>query len=215
MAEIPWKSLSEAYGFLGNSLLAPMTMTASVGLDMRFWEAFPTFEDQGISNAVAACERWTQAASLRAEENDEDLIERCAVEYTRLFIGPPSPLAPPWETMYRASKVSVGFGQATFEMRQLLREAGLELRNENRQYEDHMGIELLYLSDRCRWLSGDPVGGVDARQKLASFIDDHPLDWIEPFRDCVEEQSPYGYFSHILLVAQCLLKWHRAELSAL
>lgn len=215
MAGIPWKALSEAYGFLGNSLLAPMTMTASVGLDGRFWEAFPTFGDQGLTDAVAACVCWTQSVRSRAEESGEDSVERCAVEYTRLFIGPPSPLAPPWETMYRASNVTVGFGQATFEMRQLLREAGFELRNDNRQYEDHMGIELLYLSDRCRWLSGDPVEIVDARQKLASFIDDHPLDWIGSFRDCVEEQSPDGYFSRILLVTQCLLKWHRAELSAL
>ena len=37
--EIPWKILSEAYAFIGNSLLKPMTMTSTVGLDPAFWEA--------------------------------------------------------------------------------------------------------------------------------------------------------------------------------
>ena len=40
--EIPWKTLSEAYAFIGNSLLKPMTMTSTVGLDPAFWEAFPS-----------------------------------------------------------------------------------------------------------------------------------------------------------------------------
>ena len=29
--EIPWKTLSEAYAFIGNSLLKPMTMTSTAG----------------------------------------------------------------------------------------------------------------------------------------------------------------------------------------
>ena len=37
--EIPWKILSEAYAFIGNSLLKPMTMTSTVGLDPAVWEA--------------------------------------------------------------------------------------------------------------------------------------------------------------------------------
>ena len=85
MAGIPWKALSEAYGFLGNSLLAPMTMTASVGLDGRFWEAFPTFGDQGLTDAVAACVCWTQSVRSRAEESGEDSVERCRGIYPPVY----------------------------------------------------------------------------------------------------------------------------------
>ena len=53
--EIPWKILSEAYAFIGNSLLKPMTMTSTVGLDPAFWEAFPSFDDEAVAEAVAAC----------------------------------------------------------------------------------------------------------------------------------------------------------------
>ena len=47
--EIPWKILSEAYAFIGNSLLKPMTMTSTVGLDPAFWEAFPSFDDEAVA----------------------------------------------------------------------------------------------------------------------------------------------------------------------
>lgn len=53
--------------------------------------------------------------------------------------------------MYRPGfeGATVGFDQATFEMRVLLRNAGLEVSIENNQYADHVGIELLYTSALC------------------------------------------------------------------
>lgn len=203
--EIPWKILSEAYAFIGNSLLKPMTMTSTVGLDPAFWEAFPSFDDEAVAEAVAACARYAEGAVQRAEAG-EDEPQRAAVEYTKLFVGPPSPAAAPWETMYRGENVTVGFGQATFEMRELLRAVGLEVRNANNQYEDHMGIELLYLSELCRLR----VIGQSATElaDIAAFIEQHPLAWIEPFRDRVSEAAPNGYFAGLLLVAQRVLEHH-------
>ena len=203
--EIPWKILSEAYAFIGNSLLKPMTMTSTVGLDPAFWEAFPSFDDEAVAEAVAACARYAEGAVQRAEAG-EDEPQRAAVEYTKLFVGPPSPAAAPWETMYRGKNVTVGFGQATFEMRELLREAGLEVRNANNQYEDHMGIELLYLSELCR---REATGeGATESADIAAFIEQHPLAWIEPFLDRVSEAAPNGYFAGLLLVAQRVLEHH-------
>lgn len=172
---VSWETLSEAYAFVGNSLLKPMTQTADAGLDPAFWEAFPTFGDEGVASSAAVLAAHARAVAKTAEEGKDPVLS-CAVEYTRLFVGPPSPAAPPWETFYRGCagaagaqalsegaggasdaagassvrrEVTVGFGQATFDMRRLLREAGLEVRNENNQYEDHLGIELLYLSTLC------------------------------------------------------------------
>ena len=203
--EIPWKTLSEAYAFIGNSLLKPMTMTSTVGLDPAFWEAFPSFDDEAVAEAVAACARYAEGAVQRAEAG-EDEPQRAAVEYTKLFVGPPSPAAAPWETMYRGKNVTVGFGQATFEMRELLREAGLEVRNVNNQYEDHLGIELLYLSELCR---REAMGkGAAEVADIAAFVERHPLSWIGPFLDRVSEAVPGGYFAGLLLVAQRVLEHH-------
>ena len=198
--EIPWKTLSEAYAFIGNSLLKPMTMTSTVGLDPAFWASFPTFDDAAVAEVVAACARYAEEAARRAEAG-EDEPQRVAVEYTKLFVGPPSPAAAPWETMYRGQDVTVGFGQATFEMRELLRAAGLEVRNENNQYEDHMGIELLYLSELCRCA----VKGENCENQLRSFIAKHPLSWIDAFLDRIEGVFPEGYFSGLVRLEKALL----------
>ena len=215
--DLPWKTFSEAYGFLGNSLLKPMTQTPTIGLDPTFWEAFPTFGDDAVAEAVAACASFAQAAG-------EDGVEGVAVEYTRLFVGPPSPAAPPWETLYRAEGATVGFGEATFQMRALLRDAGLELSNENHQYEDHMGIELLYLCEMCRRQAEKPAPTLEGEAieepaaapdeaALVAFINDHPLSWIEPLRERIMQAYPDGYLLGIVTLAERILA-HQARLLA-
>ena len=215
--DLPWKTFSEAYGFLGNSLLKPMTQTPTIGLDPTFWEAFPTFGDDAVAEAVAACASFAQAAG----EGD---VEGVAVEYTRLFVGPPSPAAPPWETLYRAEGATVGFGEATFQMRALLRDAGLELSNENHQYEDHMGIELLYLCEMCRRQAEEPSPTLEGKAveehaaapdeaALVAFINDHPLSWIKPLRERIMQAYPDGYLLGIVTLAERILA-HQARLLA-
>lgn len=204
-----WRTLADAYAFLGNSLLAPMSQTSSVGLEPEFWEAFPTFGDAGVAQAMKACAAYARQEGVKGDAvGDATAIERASVEYTRLFVGPPRPAAAPWETFYRAEGVSVGFGQATFEMRELLREWGLELRVPNRQYEDHLGIELLLLSEMCRKVGEDFASS----SAVGSFLDAHPLAWVGRLRDAVVEVVPGGYFDGLLGVVVALITWHRRQL---
>ncbi|MFR3091406.1 MAG: molecular chaperone [Eggerthella lenta] len=102
-----------------------------------------------------------------------------AVEYTKLFVGAVA-RGCSMETMYRGENVTVGFGQATFEMRELLREAGLEVRNVSNQYEDHLGIGHLYLSSLCAAQTRTPP--MLALESVADFIQKHPLSWVDAFR---------------------------------
>lgn len=232
-----WGTLAQAYAFLGNSLLNPMSRTSDVGLDPEFWRAFPDFGDEGAAEAIARAVAYSEEARRR-RASGADAVRDASVEYTHLFVGPPSPAAPPWETMYRrapGSEASAGFGQATFEMRALLRAANLELRNENNQYEDHIGIELLYLSELCRRRAGGnadaaaddasangmPTAKDDAAQNDASasdasvfsFIETHPSAWIGALRKGVEDECPEGYIGCVLGIAEALLR-HHAKLLA-
>ena len=163
-----------------------------------------------MAEAVAACARYAEGAVQRAEAG-EDEPQRAAVEYTKLFVGPPSPAAAPWETMYRGENVTVGFGQATFEMRELLREAGLEVRNVNNQYEDHLGIELLYLSSLCARADAD-AADAPVPESVADFIEKHPLSWVDAFRARIAEAAPDGYFVSLAGLARALLAWHAEAL---
>ena len=180
------------------------------GWDPACWKAFPVFGGNAVARAVEACACYAEGAAQRTGAG-EDGPQRVSVEYTRLFVGPPSPAAPPWETMYRGKDVTVGFGQPTFEMRELLRAAGLEVRNANNQYEDHMGIELLYLSSLCARADAD-AADAPVPESVAAFIEKHPLSWVDAFRARIAEAAPDGYFVSLAGLARALLAWHAEAL---
>ncbi len=212
-----WTTLSQAFAFLGNSLLKPMSQTSDAGMDQTFWAMFPDFGDERVAAACDEAAACVRALADRGEKEGRDPVELALTEFTRLFIGPPSPAAAPWESFYRSeSENPVGFGAATFAMRDLLRAACLEVSNENNQYEDHIGLELLFLSELCR-RRGEDVAG-KARDALCgdaavlSFVCDHPLGWIGDLRRAVKETARGGYIDGVLAVAEALLGYLVASL---
>lgn len=212
-----WVDYGEAFAFAGNSLLAPMNQTGAIGLDPEFWTAFPDFGSDQVRAAIEACEEYARDAQQYAGDGG-DPVQRASVEYTALFIGPPRPQAAPWETMYAGGdqEVTVGFGRATFEMRELLREAGLEISNDNNQYADHIGIELLYASVLCTRVAeadGDEASQSELADKFRSFAQEHPLSWIDKLIAAVEASQPNGYFAAILCLSKALLTAALANLS--
>ncbi|MEC4272851.1 molecular chaperone TorD family protein [Adlercreutzia sp. R25] len=222
-----WKALADAYAFLGNSLLRPMSQTADAGLDASFWSVFPDFESEDVAHAIDSLALW--AESRRGEARDA-VVTDVSVEYTALFVGPPSPLAPPWETMNRREGATVGFGEPTFQMREVLRGLGLEAAGPSNQYEDHLGLELLCLSEMCRrraWAldmaatarevaaRGESVDGLSRElsgEEVAAYLDEHPLGWVGALEDKVEAARPDGYYVRLLTLARSLMERHKALL---
>ena len=218
-----WTNRAEALAFIGNSLLAPMNQTSSNGIDPGFWNIFPDFGDEDIRMSVKACKHCVELLRELARDESE-AIARASIEYTRLFIGPPRPEAAPWETMYRQNgnldpNDIVGFGQATFEMQALLREAGLVMSNENNQYADHMGIELLYASTLCsKVASAQSADCAMWEAKAVEFLERHPLAWISKLicavrvadrksKDSVESFGEAGgYIFNLLSLAENIMK---------
>lgn len=196
-----WQERSEVFAFLGNSLLKPIRQTGQAGLDPAFWERFPGMGSAQVSAAAAALGAYVRDLPGNCET---DPVTDVSVEYTHLFVGPPKPAAAPWETMHRGEGTDIGFGQATFEMRELLRDAGLEVRNENNQYEDHLGIELLLLSVYCsRAANGED--GFDAA-RVAGYAGEHPLAWAGKLQAAVHADSPGGYYDLLLRLTQAALE---------
>ena len=205
-----WMVASQLYAFLGNSLLSPMSRTESVGLDPAFWRELGGLLDGALADSAESLASWAERASADAARSE--VVQRVSVEFTKLFVGPPKPAAAPWESANGPVDSHVGFGEATFAMRERLRALGLELCNENNQYEDHVGIELLYLSELCRRASEESSGvaACDAAapdaEEIASFIREHPLAWVPRLREKVAASQPEGYFIRLLDVVLALLK---------
>lgn len=203
-----WANYAEALAFVGNSLLSPMNQTGTVGLEPEFWAEFPSFDDIHVATALDACQAYATGAQAFAADGG-DAVQRASVEYTKLFVGPPRPAAAPWETMHRAEGATVGFGEPTFAMQRLLREAGLEVSNDNNQYADHIGIELLYASVLCTRIA-QAEDDTDAQQELvaqlSTYVADHPLGWIGRLITAVGESEPNGYIANLLALAKALLE---------
>lgn len=204
-----WTSYAEALAFLGNSLLAPMIQTERVGLEPEFWASFPQFGSKSVADALDALKRYARQAQQNAADG-EDPVQQASVDYTRLFIGPPRPAAAPWETVYlpETSDTHVGFGRPTFEMQQLLQDIGLEVSNENNQYADHFGIELLYASVLCMHLA-EADGDRDTQEKLETqltdFLDAHPRAWVGKLQAAVEAAEPSSYVARLLALVKAVL----------
>ena len=202
-----WKALSESLAFVGNSLLAPMNQTATVGLAPEFWDEFPTFGDSAIADATAALAEYAAALEQSGESIDAR-VSRVSVEYTRLFVGPPKPAAAPWESAYRKGSVpGVGFGQAAHEMRALYRASGLEMPNDNHQYADHMGLEILYASVMCARMADEPDDSrrAEMQREYIAYCAGHPLVWIDDLSNAVSTAFLDGYFALLLALATALL----------
>ncbi|MCR5582686.1 MAG: molecular chaperone TorD family protein [Eggerthellaceae bacterium] len=187
--------LADAFAFLGNSLLAPISQTSDLGLDPSFWSIFPTFNDDAVAEAVSACTAYAQVASKRQEQG-ENVRQAISVEYAKLFVGPPKPAVAPWETAWRSTG-SVGFGEATIQMRHLLAESRLDASGASNQYADHIGIELLYASVLC----GRIANGETTEEELRAFLRKHPLIWVDAFSAAVAEAAPKGYYVHLIELA--------------
>ncbi len=81
----------------------------------------------------------------------------------------------------------------------------------NNQYEDHLGIELLYLSSLCARADAD-AADAPVPESVADFIEKHPLSWVDAFRARIAEAAPDGYFVSLAGLARALLAWHAEAL---
>ncbi|MGI6590486.1 MAG: TorD/DmsD family molecular chaperone [Eggerthellaceae bacterium] len=200
MAAVSWDALSWAYAFLGNTLMEPMTQGSRAGLDVSFWDTFPDFGSDNIAEKLDECADFV--AGLLSSYG-EDAATRTSVEFARLFVGPPAPAAAPWESYYLTGSEVGGAADPAQDMKRLLDEVNIKLDPKEVPHLDHLGIELLYLSEICHRQQPESVG----------FIIEHPLSWIDKFTARVEAEAGEGFYLHILHVAKELLDFQRKEMA--
>lgn len=181
---------ARALAFAGNSFLAPMSQTSDAALDRTFWAAFPDFGSEEAACALDGLFAWAAEGENvpRAER-----VRAVSVEYARLFIGPPEPAVAPWESFYVQEGVTNGFGEPTFRMRERLRQAALEVSNENNQYADHVGIELLYGSALAQRAAADGLAKAGEAALLKSFVEADLAPWFEQFAAALHEAGATYY----------------------
>lgn len=99
-------------------------------------EEWPFVEADDARGALALMKEGAQAGA----QSDEVVWE-----YRRLFVGPAPKPAPPWGSVY-TDRECVVFGGTCLELRQWMREVGIERLGDEKDPEDHIGLMLLLVA---------------------------------------------------------------------
>lgn len=109
--------------------------------------------------------------------------------------------APPWESVYVTRDKSM-FGDPVFQLREKLHEFGLQYKNENKEPEDHISIELEFMS----FLVEYSMNAFEARNEdnflkgvfnQYWLLDNHLIQWIHPFTKDILSSSNSSFYNGI------------------
>lgn len=130
------------------------------------------------------------------EANSDDLVW----EYRRLFVGPSRKAAPPWGSVYM-DRECVIFGTTTLELRQWMREAGIQKIGLEGEPEDHIGLLFMMLS----WIAQNKSELVD------DFLERHVLTWSSHFFDGMADATTHPFFKGLANISKLTLEGLQKE----
>ena len=141
---------------------------------------------------------------VREEKQNPAFLEEAKDEYTRLFIGPVSLVAPPWESVY-GQKDAMLFQESTLEVRNTYRQFGLLPEGYPRVADDSLALELHFMALLAqRSLDAFYAGKYDDLAAdlsgSADFLKKHLLAWVPKFLERMK-----GARSNILYPQMCLV----------
>jgi TorA maturation chaperone TorD len=183
-------ALAAAYGVLARILLAP---------------ADPELVDQ--LSAPGQLDEWPMARdeptrlglrlladSLAARESSDEL----EADYARLFVGPGTVLASPYESVHRTVDRLL-FDLPTFQVRAAYQAFGLSAPRLNQEPDDHLGLELAFLAQLClltieaiEQRDGAEVDRLRAAQR--GFLDEHVLRFGPACFDAVAAHARTAFY---------------------
>jgi TorA maturation chaperone TorD len=140
-------------------------------------------EENDIDKGLNLIAHSVRANKDRLDEYAEDL----AVEFARLFIGPKNPPAIPYASFY-LSELRAIMTDITIDVRKKYLEAGMAVKDLYSMPEDHIGIELefiSYLTEKIIDLYEKGERGEASRlfELRNKFKDEHMASWAPLFAD--------------------------------
>lgn len=133
-------------------------------------------------------------------------FQQMCFEFNRLFVGPDSPVAPPYESVY-LSQDRLVMQEQTLEVRKMYQSENLMTTMQGSTPDDFISTELefaAYLLSRVIQESsaGNSSNATKYRHLFNVFMQEHPRRWLQVFATIVSENTQHPVF---LLVMQVLL----------
>lgn len=136
--------------------------------------------------------RFIKAASQLRESivDERSGINMMKEDYIILFSGTGNYLAPPYESAYRSKDHLISDKQA-FEVREFYKSYGWESKFQGKIPDDHLGIELLFLTLMIeKYLElEDEACNAEMRNEIRRFIVQHIMSWVPDWNINIQEHA--------------------------
>ncbi|KXS39610.1 MAG: anaerobic dehydrogenase subunit [Candidatus Frackibacter sp. T328-2] len=150
-------------------------------------------------------------------QNNESLWKEILFDFNRLFVGPDKLQAPPYESVYRDEGLIMG--PSTLEVRNFYQSEGLKLENQGKEPDDHIGIELEFLSYITRLIimsqEKQAEEEVNYYQELyEKFLNEHLLQWGLEFADLIIDKAETKFMKGVGLYLKGFLKEEELQVNS-
>ncbi|MBY6108161.1 molecular chaperone TorD family protein [Ferrimonas balearica] len=155
--------------------------------------------ETGLALLLQFVEQW-QASDMQ--------LVALKLDFSRLFIGPGQPLAPPWGSVYLEAS-SLLNGESTLAFTDFLRQNQIQVAQQSNEPLDHIGIQFAVLAYLLGQLAEQP-GSDMAFNRGKTLLSDFMLPWADRCLELAECQANTQYYKgFVVLARQYLLHLRR------
>jgi TorA maturation chaperone TorD len=186
-----------------------------------YYEPDPAFaEERLFDSMLAAATRVDPALAELAKQLGEDFtaqdLQTLLVDYTRLFLGPPQPLARPHGAFWLTGETTL-MQDATMSALDLYQEGGFDLDGEFREVPDHVAVELeflyLLIFKRNETQRAGPADvAVNWEQLEKVFLGAHLGVWISPFAAAMKAGAETAFYRTLAELTERFVRMEEAGL---
>lgn len=171
-------------------------------------------KDEQMSSGLRLLSGSLETFKLGVSDRD---LEPLQGDHFQLFVGSGMPMAPPWESFHRTEE-RLMISNYTLEVRSFYERFGLVSERKDQEPEDHIGLELEFMSwlcDRCaRHLrAGDVEEAARALQAQRDFLDDHLLPWVARFCEAVARSAWTDFYRGVANLTEGFVAFDRRILA--
>lgn len=159
-----------------------------------------------LHSASAATRHAISALILRPDARLE-----LAADFAGLFLMTDKQAALPYASCYQGEKARFR-RDAYRQMQQLLQDAGMSVRGEFREPEDHLAVIFELLSHLC-FAAGDQTDNVTAITALQQRALELLLTWLPDFTERCTKHDPFGFYAALSQLALALVRLNMATLA--
>lgn len=132
-------------------------------------------------------------------------IETLKIDHSKLFVGPYKLLAPPYGSIYLEGEGTL-MGNSTMDVRNMYREAGLDVSEDHKDAPDHISAELefmYFLIFKCvESVEKSGLDGVtDHLNRQMGFLENHLGAWVSEFAERVADNAETEFYKNL---ARCI-----------